>query len=58
MDYGDVARQAREIENARRQAYETAVQKRMRDLSISRHLAEYLVALEHRIGDLEEQRGR
>jgi hypothetical protein len=57
MDYEDVARQAREIENARQQAREDAVQKRARELSISRDLAEYLVGLEIRIGELE-QRGR
>lgn len=57
MDYEDIARQARDVGNARKQAHENAVQKRMRELNIPRDLAEYLIDLERRIGALE-QRGQ
>ncbi len=55
MDFGDIARQAREMEKAGQRGYEAAVQKRMQELGISRELAEYLLRLETRIMELEKK---
>ncbi len=55
MDFGDIARQRREMEKARQQGYEAAVQKRMQELGVSRELAEYLLGLETRIIELEKK---
>lgn len=50
------ARQERERKQAAQRAFAPLVEKRMRELNISRQLAEHLVDIETRIDDLEERR--
>jgi polyhydroxyalkanoate synthesis regulator phasin len=49
------AAQARDIEAARQQAHEDAVQQRTQRFGISHALAEYLLRLETRVGELERE---
>lgn len=55
IDFEEIARQGREIQNANQQTREKTVQKLMLNLSISRELAEYILNLESRIGELEQR---
>ena len=55
---GDASRQARDIANAGLQATDDSVRAHMDKLQIPRELAVYLLSLEARITQLEQQRGR
>ena len=55
---GDASRQARDIANAGLQATEDSVRALMDKLQIPRELAVYLLSLEARIMQLEQQRSR
>jgi hypothetical protein len=55
---GDAARQARDIANAGLQATDDSVRALMDKLQVPRELAVYLLSLEARITQLEQQRSR
>jgi hypothetical protein len=55
---GDAARQAQDIANAGLQATDDSVRALMDKLQIPRELAVYLLSLEARITQLEQQRSR
>ena len=55
---GDASRQARDIANAGLQATDDSVRALMDRLQIPRELAVYLLSLEARIIQLEQQRSR
>jgi hypothetical protein len=55
---GDASRQARDIANAGLQATDDSVRAHMDKLQIPRELAVYLLSLEARITQLEQQRSR
>ncbi len=55
---GEASRQARDIANAGLQATDDSVRALMDKLQIPRELAVYLLGLEARITQLEQQRGR
>ena len=55
---GDASRQARDIANAGLQATDDSVRALMERLQIPRELAVYLLSLEARITQLEQERSR